>query len=168
MRLSSCISSLIQVEICHQMSWVTLGNLRSTCRPTNSLVVTYYSDLEPCTRYILLLKPNRTDAKSWKFSVRAKWVYYSRTAMQDCNRDLSFFRYDLFCRSQQMIDSDMKIKTVSIMTGIRKMQQDAQERHQEVLKMIQGLSDTTSSDRASSVGKFHYFKGIQHWESHHR
>ncbi|KAJ6537865.1 hypothetical protein B0H19DRAFT_1078974 [Mycena capillaripes] len=44
-----------------------------------------------------------------------------------------------------------QVKTAEIMTDVAKMQQEAQERHQEVLKMIEALSDGASSDRASSV-----------------
>jgi uncharacterized protein (DUF2249 family) len=36
-------------------------------------------------------------------------------------------------------------------TDITKMQHDAEERHQEVLEMIENLSDGTISDGASSV-----------------
>jgi hypothetical protein len=42
------------------------------------------------------------------------------------------------------------------MTNVTRMQQDAQDRHQEVLEVIEALSDTTSSDRASTVWKAHY------------
>ncbi|KAJ7888466.1 P-loop containing nucleoside triphosphate hydrolase protein, partial [Mycena leptocephala] len=37
------------------------------------------------------------------------------------------------------------------MTDITRIQQDAQDRHQEVLEVIEALSDTTSSDRASTM-----------------
>jgi hypothetical protein len=40
------------------------------------------------------------------------------------------------------------------MNNITEMQQDAENRHQEVLNMIEAFSDTTSSDGASSVGQF--------------
>jgi hypothetical protein len=36
------------------------------------------------------------------------------------------------------------------------MQQDAEKRHNEVLDMIEALSDTTSSDEVSFVCKFHH------------
>ncbi|KAJ7903069.1 hypothetical protein B0H13DRAFT_1882329 [Mycena leptocephala] len=52
---------------------------------------------------------------------------------------------------QQGLDF-FQIKTVSLIADITQIQQDAQERHQEVLKMIVALSDVTSSDGASSVG----------------
>jgi hypothetical protein len=35
------------------------------------------------------------------------------------------------------------------------MQGDAEKRNKEVLAMIEGLSDATSSDRSSSVRKFY-------------
>jgi hypothetical protein len=37
------------------------------------------------------------------------------------------------------------------MTDIVKMRQDAEEKHQEVFDMIAGLTDMSSSDRASTV-----------------
>jgi hypothetical protein len=37
------------------------------------------------------------------------------------------------------------------MIDIVKIQQDAEQKHKEVLNMIAGLTDTTSSDRASTV-----------------
>jgi hypothetical protein len=40
------------------------------------------------------------------------------------------------------------------MKDIAQMQADAEKQHKEVLDMIEALSDTTSSDRASSVGEF--------------
>jgi hypothetical protein len=38
------------------------------------------------------------------------------------------------------------------MKDIAQIQADAEKQHKEVLDMIEALSDTTSSDRASSVG----------------
>jgi hypothetical protein len=40
------------------------------------------------------------------------------------------------------------------MKNITEMQQDAESRHKAVLTMIEALSDTTSSDGASSVWQF--------------
>jgi hypothetical protein len=40
------------------------------------------------------------------------------------------------------------------MKDITQMQEDAEKQNKEVLDMIEALSDTTSSDRASSVWKF--------------
>jgi hypothetical protein len=40
------------------------------------------------------------------------------------------------------------------MKDITQMQEDAEKRNEEVLDMIEALSDMTSSDRASSVWKF--------------
>jgi hypothetical protein len=37
------------------------------------------------------------------------------------------------------------------MKDITQMQEDAEKRHKEVLDMVEALSDTTSSDRTSSV-----------------
>jgi hypothetical protein len=37
------------------------------------------------------------------------------------------------------------------MTDITKMQEEVKQRHQEVLTMIEAISDTPGSDRASTV-----------------
>jgi hypothetical protein len=42
------------------------------------------------------------------------------------------------------------------MPDITEMQETTLKRHQEVLNMVEALSDGTSSDRASSVRKVHY------------
>jgi alpha-D-ribose 1-methylphosphonate 5-triphosphate diphosphatase PhnM len=47
------------------------------------------------------------------------------------------------------------------MKDITQIQQDAEKRHKEVLDMIEALSDTTSSDRASSVHEFHFSERIR-------
>jgi hypothetical protein len=44
-----------------------------------------------------------------------------------------------------------KIKNTNTLNNVSKMQAEAEQRHQEVLGMINELSDTTSSDRASTV-----------------
>jgi hypothetical protein len=41
------------------------------------------------------------------------------------------------------------------MKDITQMQKDAEKRNKEVLDMIEALSDTTSSDRSSSVWQFY-------------
>jgi hypothetical protein len=38
------------------------------------------------------------------------------------------------------------------MTDITKMQEEVKQRHQEVLTMIEAISDAPTSDRASTVG----------------
>jgi hypothetical protein len=40
---------------------------------------------------------------------------------------------------------------VNYMMDITQMQEDAEKRYKEVLDMVEALSDTTGSDRASSV-----------------
>ncbi len=45
------------------------------------------------------------------------------------------------------------------MTDAREMQQSIQDKHQEVLEMIAGLSSAASSDRESYVCKPYYFPG---------
>ncbi|KAF7334985.1 ATPase-AAA-core domain-containing protein [Mycena venus] len=63
------------------------------------------------------------------------------TLLKDCKnglaQGLNFFR----------------LQSTSIMTNVSKMQAEAKQRHQEVLDMINGLSDTTSSDRASMMSR---------------
>ncbi|KAJ6582208.1 hypothetical protein B0H19DRAFT_1061649 [Mycena capillaripes] len=51
---------------------------------------------------------------------------------------------------QQGLDF-FQIKTVSITTDIAEMQQNGQKRQEEVLDMIEAMSDTTTSDRGSFV-----------------
>ncbi|KAJ7838345.1 hypothetical protein B0H13DRAFT_2419672 [Mycena leptocephala] len=47
-----------------------------------------------------------------------------------------------------------QIDSANIMKNMTEMQHDAESRHKAVLTMIKALSDTTSSDGASSVGQF--------------
>jgi hypothetical protein len=47
------------------------------------------------------------------------------------------------------------------MKDITEMQEDAEDRHKAVLNMIEALSDTTSSDGASSVWKFQSLSKIK-------
>jgi propanediol dehydratase large subunit len=54
----------------------------------------------------------------------------------------------------------MQIHTVNIITDITEMQENARKRHQEVLDVVEALSDATSSDRASSVCQIKYLGGI--------
>lgn len=46
------------------------------------------------------------------------------------------------------------------MTDVTWMQENAHKRHQEVLDMIEALSDVTSSDKASSVRNVDYLSYI--------
>ncbi|KAJ6564232.1 hypothetical protein B0H19DRAFT_1258698 [Mycena capillaripes] len=50
---------------------------------------------------------------------------------------------------------DFQVESLSLMRDLTKMQEDAEKRHQEVLDMIEALSDTASSDAASSMKKIH-------------
>ncbi|KAJ7874608.1 hypothetical protein B0H13DRAFT_2551489 [Mycena leptocephala] len=50
----------------------------------------------------------------------------------------------------------------NIIDNITKMQEDAENRHKEVLNMIDALSDTASSDGASSVWQFQSSSKIKH------
>ncbi|KAF8139585.1 hypothetical protein K438DRAFT_1946675 [Mycena galopus ATCC 62051] len=62
-----------------------------------------------------------------------------RTLLKDCKNGLT-----------QALDF-FQLKNTSIMTDVCTMQAEAKQRHQEVLGMINGLSDTASSDRASTM-----------------
>ncbi|KAJ7909959.1 hypothetical protein B0H13DRAFT_1877147 [Mycena leptocephala] len=53
---------------------------------------------------------------------------------------------------QQGLDF-FQINTVNIMTDATVMQEEAEKRHQEVLNMIEALSDSTSSDGASFISR---------------
>ncbi|KAF8177087.1 hypothetical protein K438DRAFT_1939153 [Mycena galopus ATCC 62051] len=46
-----------------------------------------------------------------------------------------------------------RLENTGIMTDVSKMQADTNQRHQEVLDMINGLSDIESSDRASTMSR---------------
>jgi hypothetical protein len=49
------------------------------------------------------------------------------------------------------INLSAKLQNMGIMTDISKMEVVAKQRHQDVLDMIDGLSGSTSSGRASTV-----------------
>jgi hypothetical protein len=56
----------------------------------------------------------------------------------------------------------MQVETANIRKDIANIQQDAKKRHEEVLKMIEALSDATDSDQASSVWKLRYLEYMRH------
>ncbi|KAJ6538052.1 hypothetical protein B0H19DRAFT_1079130 [Mycena capillaripes] len=51
---------------------------------------------------------------------------------------------------------DFQVESLWLMRDVTKMQENAEQRHQEVLDMIEALSDTASSDAASSVWRIHH------------
>jgi hypothetical protein len=56
-----------------------------------------------------------------------------------------------------------KIKPVTdFTTDVTAMQEFSERRHQEVIAMIEALSDASSSDRASSVRKLYTFERLEH------
>ncbi|KAJ7902459.1 hypothetical protein B0H13DRAFT_2513217 [Mycena leptocephala] len=65
------------------------------------------------------------------------------TLLRDCKMGL-----------QQGLDA-FQVKTANVLKDITEIQEDAERRHKEVLDMIEALSDTTSSNGASFVWKFH-------------
>ncbi|KAJ6538034.1 hypothetical protein B0H19DRAFT_1079116 [Mycena capillaripes] len=50
---------------------------------------------------------------------------------------------------------NFQVESLSLMRDVTKMQEDAEKRHQEVLDMIEALSNSASSDAASSVCKIY-------------
>ncbi|KAJ7935859.1 hypothetical protein B0H13DRAFT_1853972 [Mycena leptocephala] len=48
-----------------------------------------------------------------------------------------------------------QLHTVSIMTDITEMQENAQKRHEEVLQLVEGHSDAASSDQASFISRIY-------------
>ncbi|KAJ7857408.1 hypothetical protein B0H13DRAFT_1902273 [Mycena leptocephala] len=65
-----------------------------------------------------------------------------RTLLKDCKAGLQQ-GFEIF-----------QVPMVDHMKDIAQMQADAEKQHKEVLAMIEALSDTASSERASSVGEF--------------
>ncbi|KAF7359950.1 hypothetical protein MVEN_00721800 [Mycena venus] len=63
------------------------------------------------------------------------------TLLKDCKNGLTQ-GFDFF-----------KLKNTGIMADVSKMQAEAEQRHQEVLSMINGLFDAASSDRASMMNR---------------
>jgi hypothetical protein len=77
------------------------------------------------------------------------------TLLKDCKaglqEELDFFQVsNLIGMHRVYSDSVAKIKGVNLMKDIADMHEESQKRHQEVLSMIEALSDT-SSDQASSA-----------------
>jgi hypothetical protein len=94
------------------------------------------------------------EEKSRNSSVRGKSAPYSMTAIQDCNVQLISFRCVAYLVSEALIKRyNKQFHAISPIPGIAEMQENARKRHQEVLNMVEALSDATSSDRASSVRK---------------
>jgi hypothetical protein len=52
----------------------------------------------------------------------------------------------------------MQIHTAKFAAEVTERQQEIQKKHQEVLKMIEALSDTTSSEKASTVCEISHFQ----------
>jgi hypothetical protein len=79
------------------------------------------------------------------------------TLLKDCKngltQELNFFRVSSLTGFAATHTNNLfkKLTNTGIMTDISKMQVEAKQRYQEVLDMINRLSDTASSDRASTV-----------------
>jgi hypothetical protein len=65
----------------------------------------------------------------------------------------TYHKYSRFLRSAQ-------IKNADLVKAITEMQEDASKMQQEVLGMVEALSDASNSDRTSSVHPFQYVSWI--------
>ncbi|KAJ7810481.1 hypothetical protein B0H13DRAFT_1927327 [Mycena leptocephala] len=81
-----------------------------------------------------------------KFTETLHKIHTFVEAQQNGSRVKKFFRQGL----QQGFEF-FQVSMVNYMKDITQMQEDAEKRKKEVLDMIEALSDTTSSDGASSV-----------------
>ncbi|KAJ7896607.1 P-loop containing nucleoside triphosphate hydrolase protein, partial [Mycena olivaceomarginata] len=97
-----------------------------------------------------------------KFTKILHKIYTYVEAQQKGNRVKSFFRQgelgtllkDCQAGLQQSFDF-FQIEGPRALSGITEMQKDAQKKHQEVLDMIEKLSEETASERASTISR-HY------------
>ncbi|KAJ7812596.1 hypothetical protein B0H13DRAFT_1926068 [Mycena leptocephala] len=95
-----------------------------------------------------------------KFTETLHKIYAFVEAQHNGNRVKQFFRQgeittllkDCKAGLQQGLDM-FQITPINQMKDIKQMQKDAEERHKEVLDMIEALSDTTSSDGASVISR---------------
>ncbi|KAJ7907773.1 hypothetical protein B0H13DRAFT_1879228 [Mycena leptocephala] len=71
-----------------------------------------------------------------------------------CQGEMSTLLKDCKAGLQQGFEI-FQVQMVNHMKGITQMQEDAEKQHKEVLDMVEALSDTTSSDGASSPKIFH-------------
>ncbi|KAJ7812446.1 hypothetical protein B0H14DRAFT_3752483 [Mycena olivaceomarginata] len=99
-----------------------------------------------------------------KFTEILHKIYTFVEAQQKGNRVKSFFCQgelgtllkDCQAGLQQSFDFfHFRIEGPRALSGITEMQKDAQKKHQEVLEMIEKLSDATASERASTINR-HY------------
>jgi hypothetical protein len=78
------------------------------------------------------------------------------TLLTECNAGLQnavdFFQVCCVFGLEQLTQGyDIQIHTVNIRNNVTEMQENARKRHQEVLDVVESLSDATSSESASSV-----------------
>jgi hypothetical protein len=116
---------------------------------------TWYWPLEsgPSTKSTHLLKLSRMAARSRKFSVKVRWAHCSWIARPDYNKDLRFFKCVICLFGNSPIHWRMwwGQSHDRHYTDARRCRKATHR----MLDMIEALSDTTSSDGASSVWKFH-------------
>ncbi|KAJ7648955.1 hypothetical protein DFH06DRAFT_1300214 [Mycena polygramma] len=134
------IESLSQIIKQNKETCIQL--LEQTHELLNAILVTYVksntgADLPPehSTRFTPLLRPSKKAAKSGSCSARASLVLCSEVVKRDYNKDL--------IRSSQ-------INIGKITKDIEDMQEKSEKRHQEVLCLIEVLSDA-SSDANSTI-----------------
>ncbi|KAJ7887227.1 hypothetical protein B0H14DRAFT_3724876 [Mycena olivaceomarginata] len=90
-------------------------------------------------------------------------IYTFLEAQQKGNRVKSFFRQgevstllkDCQAGLQQSFDF-FQIEKTRVLSDIAEMKKGAQKRHQEVLDMIEKLSESTASERASTISGHHF------------
>ncbi|KAF7345737.1 hypothetical protein MVEN_01593900 [Mycena venus] len=93
-----------------------------------------------------------------KFTETLHKIHTFIEAQQDGNKIKKLFRQGEMsrllkdCRTglQQGLNF-FKIESVNLLTNVETLQQEAEHRHQQVLDMIEILSDAAGSDKASSV-----------------
>ncbi|KAJ7915223.1 hypothetical protein B0H13DRAFT_1872316 [Mycena leptocephala] len=93
--------------------------------------------LRPSIKSIHLLKPNRNGSKVRRFFRQGEMSML----LKECKMEL-----------QQGLDM-FQINTITLTQAITEMQEAAEKRHAEVVDMIEALSDTASSDRASTISR---------------
>ncbi|KAJ7842489.1 hypothetical protein B0H13DRAFT_2365203 [Mycena leptocephala] len=95
-----------------------------------------------------------------KFTETLHKIYTFVEAQQSGNKIKSFFRRGEMTALLKDCEAGLQqgrelfqVQAVNIMKDVKEMEKEAKLRHQDVLSMIEGLSDTTSSDGASSINR---------------
>lgn len=99
------------------------------------------------------VEAQRTGNKIKKFLRQGELSMLFRDCQSGLKQGLDFFQVSLSLFWEISLMDTMQIGGANIMTDLSKMRQEAEQRNQEVLRMIGELSDTTSSDGLSMVKK---------------